>query len=74
MADFKDLSNFIYCNNIYTLPNKNIAEFTEVNLDPRLSPGRKKNYVVLLPVNRLRILNYYSINNYHKNNKTIFNQ
>ena len=25
MADFKDLSNFRYCNNIYTLPNKNIA-------------------------------------------------
>ena len=39
MADFKDLSNFRYCNNIYTLPNKNIAEFTGINLDPRLGPG-----------------------------------
>ena len=39
MPDFKDLSNFRYCNIIYTLPNKNIAEFTKVNLDPRLGPG-----------------------------------
>ena len=39
LADIKNLSNFRYCNNIHTLPNKNIAEFTEVNLDPRLGPG-----------------------------------